>query len=138
MSISRLTRATIVVLAMAVAGVPVARKLCGLVCEAAPALADNGSAAHAPHCAAHPAVPSEPEPPGPRPNPCGHGHGGDGALRTASSSLAKSGERAAGAPVALAVPAAEAGRAVPFAWRRDVDRRQALPPPVARRPILRL
>jgi hypothetical protein len=137
MSVPGITRATVVVLALTVAGVPVARRLCGLTCEAIPDRPQTADAARAPHCAAHP-PPSGPSTPEPGPNPCGHGHGGDGALLTASAGLAKSQARSLDVPAAPGVAASDPARAVPCARLTDVDRRQGLPPPAARHSILRL
>jgi len=137
MSVPGITRATVVMLVLAVAGVPVARRLCGLTCDAIPDRAQAAGPAHAPHCAAHPprTAPTTPEP---GRNPCGHGHGGDGALRTASVGLAKSEAGSFDAPAAPGVAASDRARAVPCGWQMDVDRRQGLPPPAVRHSILRL
>jgi hypothetical protein len=135
MSAPALTRVTIVALALTVAGVPVARRLCGLSCEAA---ASPTEVAKAPrHCPAHPA-PAAPTVPESRPNPCGHGHAGDGALVTASASLAKAGARTWDAPPPLVFVAPEPERLGPCGWSDGFDRRSTIPPPAARLPVLRL
>ena len=135
MSVSLVTRATVVALALTVAGVPIARRLCGLTCDAAPSPAS--ASAHGRHCPAHPAPPGG-DAPKTRPNPCGHAHGGDGALRTASAPLAKAGARDSEPAAPLVLHATHPIRMAPCAFRREVDRRLALPPPAVRRPILRL
>lgn len=137
MNVSVFTRATVIALALTVTGVPVARRLCGLTCEAVSDPAQATVPAHAPHCAAHPPA-SEPGTPEPGPNPCGHAHGGDGALRAASGGLAKSDARSFDVPAAHGFAASDPARAVPAGWQMDVDSRQSLPPPSQRHSILRL
>ena len=135
MSVPAITRVAVVALTLAVAGVPVARRLCGLSCES---VASSSESSRAPrHCPAHPApaLPSAPESP---PNPCGHGHGGDGAVVTASSSLAKTGARTAEAPAPLPAAASESGILSPCGGTAGFDRRPTVPPPAARHPVLRL
>jgi hypothetical protein len=135
MSASGVTRVTVVALALTVVGVPVARRLCGLSCEAA---ASPSEAARTPrHCPIH-AAPSESTVPDSRPNPCGHGHGGDGALVTASASPIKAGARTGDAPAPLVLAARESGWSGPCGWPSGFDRRSTVPPPVARHPVLRL
>ena len=135
MSVSGITRVTVVALALIVAAVPVARQLCGLSCEAA---APPSEVAKAPrHCPAHPA-PAGPTAPESRPNPCGHAHGGDGALVTASASLAKAGARTWDAPAPLVFVAPEPERLGPCGSTDGFDRRSTVPPPAARHPVLRL
>lgn len=137
MSVRGVTRATVVALALTVAGVPVARRLCGLTCEAIPAPAETAGRAHGSHCAAHP-PPSERQDPESRQNPCGHGHGGDGALLTSYVGIAKAGARSFEVSAALLITVSDPARGVPCAWQTDVDRRLAMLPPAARHSILRL
>lgn len=134
MSVSRITRVTVVALALTVAGVPVARRLCGLSCDATMSPSEEKAARH---CPAHPAPP-EPAAPESRPNPCGHGHGGDGALVTASASPVKAGARAADAPAPLVFVSCESGALRPCGWSAGLDRRSTGPPPAARQLVLRL
>lgn len=137
MNVPGIARATVVVIALAVAGVPVARRLCGLACDAVPAPTEAASGTTAPHCPAHP-LPPEPRTPDDRANPCGHGHGGDGALRTASAGFARSGAHTSETP-APEVPLAS-GPSVPTrcGWSGGFDRRLVSRPPAADRPVLRL
>jgi hypothetical protein len=135
MSVSGMTRVAVVALAVAVAGVPAARRLCGLSCAA---VASPSSAAKVPrHCPAHPARP-DPTAPESRSNPCGHAHGGDAAFVTASSSPAKAGARTWDAPAPLVFDAPQGEPLGPCGWSFGFDRRSTLPPPAARHPVLRL
>lgn len=135
MSVPAITRVTVVALTLAVAGVPVARRLCGLSCESVAASSESAPAPR--HCPAHPA-PALPSAPESQPNPCGHGHGGDGAVVTAASSLAKTGARTAEAGTSPPAVASESGVLSPCGWPAGFDRRPTVPPPVARHPVLRL
>lgn len=131
-----LMRTAAAMFALMLAGVPVATRICGFRCEAAPAV-HRAEAASRPHCPAHPPRP-QPVEPYARPDPCGHDHAGDGALLTASASLARNGARQSETPAVPMGPASGSSLLVPCAWQTDFDRRPAIPPPAAHRLILRL
>lgn len=137
MRVPGITRATVAVLALAIAGAPVARRLCGLACEAAPALAGAAGAPRAPHCAAHPPRPDRATP-DTDPNPCGHGHGGDGALLTASAAPAKTGVGTGETPAPAPPAASNRSLLAPCGGPAGFDSRPAMQPLSTRRSILRL
>ena len=132
MSAPALTRVIVAALALMVAGVPVARRLCGLHCDALPASADARTPP-ARHCPAHPAPPLPTKPA----DPCGQTHTGDGALVTASASFARD-ARLSETPTDPAIPASGPSLAAACGWQAGYDRRLSVPPPADRRRILRL
>lgn len=136
MSAPRLLRTAAATLALMLAGVPVATRICGFRCDAAPRVEAAGTPS-GPHCPAHPPRP-RPAAPDSRPDPCGHGHAEDGTILTASSSVARNGARYLETPFVPEGPAYVSTPVFPCAARTDFDGDPPRALPAARFRILRL
>jgi hypothetical protein len=132
----RLFRTAAATLALTLAGVPVATRICGFRCDAAPPV-ETAGAASGPRCPAHPPRP-KPATPDSRSQPCGHGHAEDGTLLTASSSVPRNGARHLETPFAPSGPACVSTPLVPCGEGFEFDRDPPRPAPAMRSPILRL